>query len=631
MEQLNITISELWEDVYIIPLYQRNYAWRENEISRLLQDIYDSFAQSESRNYYIGSLVVIQRPDNSYEVIDGQQRLTTLMIICKDLGLIPHSKLKYDSRPEVEKFFSDLFNNTEFDLTERGDQDEKTYRLRDAIRIIHETKLKYGDEELTFSELPKDMRDRLVRYIANKVVIIRTILPSDTDVAAYFEIMNNRGEQLQEHEIVKARLMTGYYTDKKLSDSQNKLFSNVWDACSQMNIPVQRSLRKYRTNSENPLFGSDYETLDINCLRAYYNANNEDKISGLSIDEILNSDNSICSLSASESDEFVERYKSIIDFPNFLLLVLKSQSEDVILNAAHLLKEFDKIKPDAIEFLDKLLYYRVLFDRYVIHNKATDDEEDGDGNTTWEIQRPKKDDKNGGYMKFVNSFSQNDDYARIVKQQSMLQVTFRSPKYKTWLFDLLKWLEKESKEDIRAIKSSEFLLHLDKMIDGYFEALVKNDDGQQFSFEESGTATPHFVFNYIDYLYWVAAQKNEFDQKVPYLKEVRNNDFDFHYYNSVEHHWAQSNGGDEIRMDALGNLCLISRRNNSSLNDKAPTAKANVKYDSCMQPKRRIMYAITNRFRMWEKEQIEAHHNDVIKLLRNRDSIIKGKPEDIHS
>lgn len=630
MKQLNMTVSELWDDTYIVPLYQRNYAWRENEISRLLKDIYDSYTQSESRNYYIGSLVVIQRTDGSYEVIDGQQRLTTLQIICKELHITNSSRLKYDSRPEVERFFSILFNNGEFDFSETAlEKDEKTYRLCDAIRIIRDTKL---EDDLTFSGLSESQKLALARYIANKVIIVRTVLPSDTDVAAYFEIMNNRGEQLQEHEIVKARLMNGHYSGQKLPDSLSNVFSKVWVACSQMNIPIQHGLREYRQDSGYPLFGDDYESLRLDCLRAYCEGGKHDMVGdGLTIDEILSSDYSLNSSLGVDLDEPVDQYKSIIDFPNFLLVVLKSISPENIgdrvrLNSNFLLEEFDKVKPDAMEFLCKLLKYRVLFDRYVIHNRAIDDNEDGDGDTKWEMQRPKKD---GNSIVFVNSFPMGDDksdrrdYSRIVKQQSMLQVSFKSSN-RTWLFDLLKWLDLESKDDIMSIKSSGLIIRLDEWIRDYFEGLLtKNGDGMAFPFEESGTSTPHFVFNYIDYLYWVAAQKKEFDQMFSHLAEVRNNDFDFHYYNSVEHHWAQSNGGDEIRMDALGNLCLISRRNNSSLNDKAPTAKANAASDMRLQPKRRIMYAITNAERMWEKEQIEAHHAEIITLLKNRMEILR--------
>lgn len=65
---------------YVIPLYQRAFAWEDEEISQLIEDIKD-FTED---NYYIGSLVV-NKNGNQYEVIDGQQRLTALFLLLKSL------------------------------------------------------------------------------------------------------------------------------------------------------------------------------------------------------------------------------------------------------------------------------------------------------------------------------------------------------------------------------------------------------------------------------------------------------------------------------------------------------------------------------------------------------------------
>ena len=70
--------------LYKIPIYQRNYAWGREEIFALIKDVYDSLEKSV---YYIGTLVTYKREENIYEVIDGQQRLTTIYIILKALGI----------------------------------------------------------------------------------------------------------------------------------------------------------------------------------------------------------------------------------------------------------------------------------------------------------------------------------------------------------------------------------------------------------------------------------------------------------------------------------------------------------------------------------------------------------------
>lgn len=70
------------KDRYIIPLYQRPFAWSDKEICRLIEDINDFTTD----HYYLGSLIVYLRQDGIYEVIDGQQRLTALFLLLTYLG-----------------------------------------------------------------------------------------------------------------------------------------------------------------------------------------------------------------------------------------------------------------------------------------------------------------------------------------------------------------------------------------------------------------------------------------------------------------------------------------------------------------------------------------------------------------
>ena len=84
-------------DRYSIPIYQRNYAWREPQITQLIQDVVDCMKRSPSSNYYIGTLVVWERrlPDATiiYDVIDGQQRMTTLSLLLSLIVFIQRMEL----------------------------------------------------------------------------------------------------------------------------------------------------------------------------------------------------------------------------------------------------------------------------------------------------------------------------------------------------------------------------------------------------------------------------------------------------------------------------------------------------------------------------------------------------------
>ena len=95
-----LTISEIYNGdkaTYEVPIYQRNYAWEKDEISALIQDVYDAFIVNK-QTYYIGTLVSFHKGDQIYEIIDGQQRLTTIYLILKALEIDIQNKLRYKAR-----------------------------------------------------------------------------------------------------------------------------------------------------------------------------------------------------------------------------------------------------------------------------------------------------------------------------------------------------------------------------------------------------------------------------------------------------------------------------------------------------------------------------------------------------
>ena len=629
-DKLNKSISQIWEDEYVVPLYQRNYAWQEDQIQQLLQDIYDN-SKNPNSHYFIGSLVVLQRPDNIYEVIDGQQRLTTLHLICKSLGLLDAPRLSYDSRPEVEDFFKGLFAST----TSRDFADDckkrdcrKIFRLVDALDIVETANIHvYAgtqlDSTISLSTMSESEKQAFKEYLNNNVIIVRTVLPSDTDVAAYFEIMNNRGEQLQEHEIVKALMM------KKLNECERAVFSAVWDACSQMNVPIQKGLSVYRHHLEKPLFGKEYDKLHLEYLDEY---NEQTDISNamLDIDQIL-SLQEIGNNGSKKEQETEAKYESIIDFPNFLMHIFKMFSSDCPLNSNVILSEYKRIEKkenfSSMKFIKELLKVRVLFDRYIIKSQGDGEE---DENLRWIMHKPYKYVSESSSLRFKNTYStgkgeEAEDekeeavQKRLIMQESMLQVTFRNKKYKNWLFDSMTWLKGF---DVDKVEASAFSNFLDKWIMSYYRDLEEKAqpvEGSDWAFEALGTDTPHFVFNFIDYLYWLAKEKNI---NIPGHEYVK--DFVFKYYNSIEHHLPQSyRNTDDINVDNIANLCLISRSANSSLNDKAPKEKAVI--STGMYPKRTIMYQTTIKDNgLWGGNEISAHYQDIKALVDNRQNIIFG-------
>ena len=602
--KLNKTINEIFEDSYVIPLYQRNFAWGEEQIQQLIQDIYDASQQGDLK-YYIGTLVVLKRHNGVYEVIDGQQRLTVLSLLIRILGLKTDLKLSYDSRPEVENFLREFYKDLDYKSCEA-----QTYNFSNAVKCIKNSKvLKSDGESVEFDDIRKD----LVDYLLNKVILFRVEIPEDTDVASYFEIMNNRGEQLQKHEIFKAKLMA------KLVPNFHNEFNLIWTACSNMKNHIQAC---FGIEQRRKYFGENYDSFCFNGFAIEENENNKVKTNTkrYSIADIL-SGNSTCSIEKYGEKETTDKYNSIIDFPNFLMHVLKlymqkeNLEEEISLDEKFLLKtNIEKIDPSKFIYL--LFKCRVLFDRYIIKTIDLDSQDD----FRWTLRKLKRTNYNDNisYYEF-DTFGQDKDQDMIIKAQSMLQVTFRQRIYKNWLYDTLKFLydllyEKESID----IKSCELLTHLNGWMKNYYGSLKKN------KFLCLGTKTPHFVLNFIDYLYWRKAKSNQNQ-----INQIKINDFSFKYWNSVEHHLSvnkatiKNNGVLPNWVDQIGNLFLISKNMNSRLSDRDVQEKVESFKGPNMGPSRQIIYhKPENNNYNWGKEEIKKHTKAVFYLLKDIDNIL---------
>ena len=116
---------------YTIPLYQRAYAWEDKQLVQLLEDIQDV---SEGTNYYIGSLIV-SKQSGKYEVVDGQQRLTSLYILLNCLGIKTRPALTFACR---EKSNYTLRNIEELLLENRSklDMDRIEFSVQRGVKIL---------------------------------------------------------------------------------------------------------------------------------------------------------------------------------------------------------------------------------------------------------------------------------------------------------------------------------------------------------------------------------------------------------------------------------------------------------------------------------------------------------------
>src|SRR5574344_2119098 len=111
-EEINIT-NIFKESNYVIPIYQRSYAWGKDQIGQLIQDIKDS---SNNVKYYLGSLIVDKVTPQLYSVIDGQQRLTTIYLLLSYLNSsLLSTRLTFEARDTSNKTLEAYRNRTNED------------------------------------------------------------------------------------------------------------------------------------------------------------------------------------------------------------------------------------------------------------------------------------------------------------------------------------------------------------------------------------------------------------------------------------------------------------------------------------------------------------------------------------
>ena len=136
---ISLSVNRLLnEDTYAIPLYQRNFAWTYDEIEQLLNDVADA-VQENRDNYYIGTLVV-NKENDIFKIIDGQQRTTALNLIALALkhefgfDRLKAVNLTFPARKKSNKNIQDLFSKKKI---LEGDENELTRgygHARDALK-----------------------------------------------------------------------------------------------------------------------------------------------------------------------------------------------------------------------------------------------------------------------------------------------------------------------------------------------------------------------------------------------------------------------------------------------------------------------------------------------------------------
>src|SRR5690554_3156174 len=254
---------------FVIPSYQRPYVWSDDDVKNLFHDIREAYEAGED-HYFIGSVlsaVRVEKEARVYELIDGQQRTTTLMLLS-----LAFKAAGVDSRLAEASVL--------------GDQPRLTFEIRDAVRNLLgsyaglEQMDRPGQEAINSDAylthlnanlkiliqqvegLQKGLHDNkefnleaFADFIYRKVSWVNNIVPESMDLNRLFASMNTAGIQLEPVDLLKAKLFRKITTGKPL-------YSAMWQACEHMENYFERNLRQLFPNA-------DWNAIEYKHLKAY--------------------------------------------------------------------------------------------------------------------------------------------------------------------------------------------------------------------------------------------------------------------------------------------------------------------------------------------------------------------------
>ncbi|RLJ91206.1 uncharacterized protein with ParB-like and HNH nuclease domain [Planococcus citreus] len=243
---------------YEIPDFQRDFVWGEDEVRQLFRDFHEDTDRfqidiKESDGYLLGNIVLIEDKEhpNKKIVIDGQQRLTTLSLLYKAMEALLFDKMKNSTGEDQTKWAM------------RGSDFKKGYGIIneefaiEALKIQHHPSLKFGSSYRSIvngensseqeAESPSDKKinevyeiieeeivglneiqlSKFVSYIKTKVMLIVTTAPNLSKAFQLFEILNNRGKDLEPLDLIKNLLLKSL-TASNYSELDRELFNENW-------------------------------------------------------------------------------------------------------------------------------------------------------------------------------------------------------------------------------------------------------------------------------------------------------------------------------------------------------------------------------------------------------------------
>lgn len=595
-----ITIDRVIEEgmLFNIPVYQRLYVWGSDQIKILLADL-SAAKEADSKVYYLGGALVIEREAVAgglplFDLIDGQQRFTTLWLLGIALGRLAARRghgeinhladlravrlgdtaaprIRFPIRPQVGEFFAALLRD------ESAPDVEEAQALSHAIVQI----------EGHFSDKPPGYLTGFSAFVRHRLQLVMTRVPPNTDLNKLFEVINNRGVQLQQHDILKSRLL------HCIGDRQQReVCGLLWDACSHMHDYVEKNLRTATGIRLAPLFDQaqafdDREMLaDPRQVReAVGKIGGAQAVSDLTLASILAgpaSDRPAQTPAPDDESYQADPVRSIVGFPMLLQHVLRiflmrrGRADLSRILERDLLRIFqvhwlDQVPAAAREaevqdFVDLLWRCRYLFDKYLIKWVRQDEEE------IHAIRRLRL--NKSGNSRSLTRESADADTAFAMLQSMLYHSQELTTHY--WLTPLLNYLlchggaaahlylKYLDNHLLCGTDAAPLVVRTRGFLDQPWSAQRPLCDIEAILGRSDGTGFSHYWFYKLEYILW-ERYRDEKDEAWRAFRMTAKN--------SVEHVSPQtpeefdSNRVDKA-LDSFGNLGLVSRSINSEYGNK---------------------------------------------------------------
>ncbi len=241
MSKLSIdqkTIEDLLRDKrsdFLIPDYQRPYAWSEDECSTLWDDLFgfcfpnDDFEQfGTDSEYFLGPIVTFQNSDRKLEIIDGQQRLTTILLLLRafyDRFALMQDKQSTNIRTTIagcvwkrDEFGEPDLNRLKIDSKVASDNDKDQFlQILRLGKVEASWKSKYAQNFRFFQQRIQDLVNRYPTYTAlfaarilQNVILLPIEAESQDTALRIFSTLNDRGLPLSDADIFKSKFYAYY-------------------------------------------------------------------------------------------------------------------------------------------------------------------------------------------------------------------------------------------------------------------------------------------------------------------------------------------------------------------------------------------------------------------------------------